>query len=260
MEYLKMENNSQKNENYIYGKNSILEAITQNPKRINKIYFSKNIGFDNKLKKIKELADENNILVQFTNLNKFTKIFEGEEKNINFQGVIASVSPVSFVDFDEFLDKKTDKFRKIVILDGVVDPHNLGAIIRTLAAADFDALIIPKHRSCPVNWTVEKTSAGAVNNLPIIKVNSLPSCVDSLKKSDWWIIAASAECKDNYFDIDYTNMNFAIVLGAEGEGVSKTLLNKADFKVKIPCNFESLNVSTSCAVIVYESVRQIHQK
>lgn len=258
-----MQKNSDEYNNYIYGKNSVLETISQNPKRINKIFFAEHINFDNRLKKIKNIADENSILIQFTNLNKFNKYFENSEKtlqNINFQGVIASVSPVEYMDFETFLYQKSDNYRKIVILDGVEDPHNFGAIIRTLAAADYDAVIIPKHRSCPINATVEKTSAGAVNHIPVIKTNSLSGIIDSLKKNDWWIIAADAQSEDNYFDINYKDMNFAIILGAEGQGVSKTLMNKADFKVKIPCNFESLNVSTSCAVIVYESIRQIHQK
>ena len=258
-----MENSSDKTNNYIYGKNSVLETISQNPKRINKIFFSDGINFDNRLKKIKELADKNSIQVQFTNLNKFNKYFqENSDKiqNINFQGVIASVSPVEYLDFDEFLNKKSDDFRKIVILDGVEDPHNFGAILRTLAAAKYDAVIVPKHRSCPITSTVEKTSCGAINYIPVIKTNSLPTIADILKKNDWWIIAADGQSKDNYFDIDYKNMNFAVILGAEGEGVSKTLLNKADFKVKIPCAIESLNVSATCAVIVYESIRQILQK
>ena len=248
--------------NYIYGKNSVFEAISQNPKRINKIYFSQGINFDNKLKKINELAQKNSILIQFTNLNKFNKYFEIDEKkltNINFQGVIASVSPVEYLDFEDFLNQNSNSYRKIVILDGVEDPHNFGAIIRTLAAASYDAVIVPKHRSCPISATVEKTSVGAINHIPVIKTNSLPAIVDTLKKNNWWIIAADGQSKDNYFDISYKDMNFAIILGAEGEGVSKTLLNKADFKVKIPSNFESLNVSAACAVIVYESIRQIHQ-
>ncbi len=258
-----MEKSSEKFNNYIYGKNSVLETVSQNPKRINKIFFSEHINFDNRLKKIKEIADENSIQIQFTNLNKFNKYFQDDTKksqNINFQGVIASVSPVEYADFNEFLNKKTDKFRKIVILDGVEDPHNFGAILRTLAAASYDAVIIPKHRSCPVTPTVEKTSSGAVNYIPIIKTNSLSGVIDILKKNDWWIIAADGQSKDNYFDISYRDMNFAIILGAEGEGVSKTLLNKSDFRVKIPCAIESLNVSATCAVIVYESIRQIHQK
>ncbi len=254
-----MEKSYESIKNYIYGKNAILETITKNPKRINKIFFSQGINFDNKLKKINELAQKNSIIIQFTNLNKFNRLLESEGKKINFQGVVASVSPVEYVDFEEFLNTKTNKFRKIVILDGVEDPHNFGAIARTLAAASFDAIIIPKHRSCPINSTVEKTSCGAINHISVIKTNSLPSIVDTLKKNDWWIIAADGQSKDNYFDISYKDMNFAIILGAEGEGVSKTLLNKADFKIKIPSNFESLNVSAACAVIVYESIRQIHQ-
>ncbi len=248
--------------NYIYGKNTVFETISQNPKRINKIFFSQGINFDNKLKKIKEIAQENSILIQFTNLNKFNKYFESGEKKlttVNFQGVVASVSPVEYADFETFLNKKSDKYRKIVILDGVEDPHNFGAIIRTLAAASYDAVVIPKHRSSPISAVVEKTSCGAINHIPIIKTNSLPAIVDILKKNDWWIIAADGQSKDNYFDISYKDMNFAIILGAEGEGVSKTLLNKADFKIKIPSSFESLNVSAACAVIVYESIRQIHQ-
>lgn len=258
-----MQNSSENTNSYIYGKNSVLEAITKNPKRINKIFFSNGVNFDNRLKKIKELAQENSILFSFTNLNKFNKYFELEGKDakeINFQGVVALVSPVEFYDFDKFLNEKSDKFRKIVILDGVEDPHNFGAIVRTLAAAEYDGVIVPKHRSCPISATVEKTSVGAINHIPVIKVNSLPYVVDMLKKNDWWIIAADGNCVDNYYDINYKDMNFAIILGAEGEGVSKTLLNKADFKVKIPSAFESLNVSASAAVIIYESIRQIHQK
>ena len=257
-----MQKSSNRSNNYVYGKNSVLETISQNPKRINKIFFSDGINFDNRLKKIKELADKNSIQIQFTNLNKFNKYFQDDTKktqNINFQGVIASVSPVEYLDFDEFLNKKSNNYRKIVILDGVEDPHNFGAILRTLAAAKYDAVIVPKHRSCPITSTVEKTSSGAINYIPIIKTNSLSGTVDILKKNDWWIIAADGGSKDNYFDISYKDMNFAIILGAEGEGVSKTLLNKADFKVKIPCAIESLNVSVTCAVIVYESIRQIHQ-
>ena len=119
------------------------------------------------------------ILISLTNI---FKMIQKKSQNINFQGVIASVSPVEYADFNEFLNKKTDKFRKIVILDGVEDPHNFGAILRTLAAASYDAVIIPKHRSCPVTPTVEKTSSGAVNYIPIIKTNSLSGVIDILKK------------------------------------------------------------------------------
>ncbi len=239
--------------NFIYGKNSVVEVLEKNPRRINKIFISKNIGLDNRMKKIKELAYQNSIIVQYVNLNtpKFPQ-------NVNHQGVIASISPVSYMEFEDFLEKSKNKkdYTKAVILDGVQDPHNLGAVIRTCACAGFDAVIVPNHRACPLNATVEKTSSGAINQIDIVKVNSLSSTVIALKNNDWWIIATDAECKDNYFDIDYTNMNFAIVMGAEGTGVTRTIMKEADFRVKLPTNFESLNVSAACAVIVYESVRQ----
>lgn len=240
---------------YIYGKNAVLEALQVNPKRVNKVYISKNIGLDNRLKKIKELAHANSIIVQFTNLNS-----DKFDKDMPHQGVIASVAPVGYVDFEEFLETKKDGYRRIVILDGIQDPHNFGAIIRTCACAGFDAIVVSNHRSCPLNATVEKSSAGAINHIPIIKVNSLSSALDVLKNNDWWIIASDASAKDNYFEIDYTDMNFALIMGSEGSGVTKTLMNKADFKVKIPINFESLNVSTACAVIIFESVKQIARK
>ena len=236
--------------NYIYGKNPVLEGVSKNPKRINKIFIQNNIGLDSRLKKIIEIAKENSIIVSFTNL--YTKIGD-----VPHQGVIASVSPVEFMELDEFLAGEP---KKIVILDEISDPHNFGAIIRTCACAGFDGVIVSNHRACPITSTVEKTSSGAVNHISIVKVNSLSSLLDELKNSNWWIIATEVDAKDNYFDIDYTDMNFAIILGAEGKGVNKTLLNKADFKVKIPCNFESLNVSNACAVIVYEAVRQIRKK
>lgn len=245
--------------NYIWGKNAVLETLLKNPKRVNKIYISKNIGLDNRLKKIKEEALNNSVIIQFTNLNKYLEIIKEETgEDVNLQGVVASVSPVEYVSLENFVEACPDnKFRKIVILDGVSDPHNFGAIIRTAAAAGYDGILIGNHRSCPITPVVEKTSAGAVNHIPIIKTNSLSGGVDFLKNNDWWIIALDMNNSDNYFNVDYKNMNFALVLGAEGDGISKTLLNKADFKIKVPSHFESLNVSSCAAVVIYETIRQI---
>ncbi|MCX4274318.1 MAG: 23S rRNA (guanosine(2251)-2'-O)-methyltransferase RlmB [Candidatus Gastranaerophilales bacterium] len=244
--------------NYIFGKNAVLETLLKNPKRINKIYISKNIGLDNRLKKIKELALNNSVIIQFTNLNKYLEIIKEETgEEVNLQGVVASVSPVEYIDLDTFLNRaQKDKFKKLVILDGVSDPHNFGAIIRTATAAGYDGILVGNHRACPVTPVVEKTSAGAVNHIPIIKANSLSGAIDYLKNNDWWIIALDMNNSDNYFDVDYKNMNFALVLGAEGDGISKTLLNKADFKIKVPTHFESLNVSACAAVVIYETIRQ----
>lgn len=243
--------------NYIYGKNAVLEAVMKNPKRINKIYIAQNIGLDNRLKQIKELAYQNSIVVQFANLHN--KKFP---KDVPTQNVIADIAPVEYMALEDFTEKMKEKegFKKVVILDGVQDPHNFGAIIRTCACAGYDGIIVASHRACPLNATVEKTSSGALNHVHIIKVSSLPATIDFLKNNSFWIIATDSRCEDNYFDIDYTDMNFAFILGAEGDGITKTLMNKADFKIKIPTNFESLNVSSTCAVIVYEALRQILTK
>ncbi len=239
---------------YIYGKNAVLEALSSENSRVNKVFIQKGIGLDTRLKKIIELCKDLSIIFNFTDFKKYKEIF-GDE--VNLQGVVASVSPVQYKDFDEFLEENPDRYRKIVILDNITDPHNFGAIIRTLAAAGYDGVIIQNHRSVSVNATVEKISSGAVNKVPVIKVNSIVSCIQKLKNNNWWIIATDAEGDNNYLDIDYKNMNFAIVLGSEGDGISKPVLKLADYKVNLPTQFESLNVSCACAVIVYETVRQI---
>ena len=238
---------------YIYGKNAVTEALYKNPSRINKIIISKSITNDAKVKEIIELAKNNSVVFQFVPKERFVQY-----SNAANQGVVAFVSPVSYTDLYEFLNTPKDGYSRVIILDGVEDPHNLGAIIRTSACAGFDAVIIPSRRNAQVNSTVEKTSAGAINHIPLIQVNSLSNAIDKLKDNDYWIIAADAHGKDNYFDIDYTDMNFALVMGGEETGVSKTNIKKSDFIVKIPMlrNFNSLNVSNAACDIIYESLRQ----
>ena len=242
--------------NYIYGKNSVVEALLQNSKRINKILIAKNTSNDAKINEIIKLAKQNGIVFTFVPKEKFQ-----EFSQYPHQGVLASVSPVEYTDFYDFLSQKNENYKKVIILDGVEDTHNVGAIIRTAACAGYDALILPSRRNAQINSTVEKTSAGAVNHLPIIQVNSLSNVIDKLKDNDYWIIAADAHGKENYFDIDYTNMNFALIMGGEETGVSKNNLKKSDFVVKIPMlrDFNSLNVSNAATAIIYESVRQMIQ-
>lgn len=236
----------------IWGKNSVLEALNAGNREINKIFISKTLHSDTKLNAIKDLAKEKGIVFQFVGREKF-QVYE----EYNHQGVLAFVSPIQYADFDEFIEKPHSN-SSIVILDGVEDAHNLGAIIRTCVCAGVDAIMIPSRRNVQVNSVVEKISAGAVNHIPIIKVNSLVNAVQKLKQSDWWVIAADAHAKDNYFDVDYTDMNFALIMGAEHAGVSKSLLNASDYVVKIPMlkDFNSLNVSNALSAIIFETVRQ----
>lgn len=239
-------------ENIIFGKNSVLEALSSEEREINKILISKHLHSDAKLEKIKELARQRGVMYQFVAKEKFSDFAD-----VNHQGVIAQISPVKYYEMDDFLEEPHTN-ETLIILDGIEDAHNLGAIIRTAVCAGVQAIVIPTRRSVQVNATVEKTSAGAVNRIKIIKVNSLSNAVEKLKKSDWWIIATDADAKDNYYDIDYTDMNTAVIMGAEHAGVSKSLLKASDYVIKIPMlqKFNSLNVSNAMAIITFEIVRQ----
>lgn len=236
----------------IYGKNSVLEALISGEREINKILIANNIHSDNKLNEIKKIAQAKGIVFQFVAKEKFQQWAE-----YNHQGVIAQISPIKYADLEEFIEQKHEN-ASLVILDGVEDSHNLGAIIRTCVCAGVSAIIIPSRRNVQINSIVEKTSAGAVNHIPIIKVNSLVSAVQKLKNSDWWVIATDASAKDNYYSINYCDMNFALIMGAEHAGVSKSLIKEADFLVKIPMlkDFNSLNVSNALSAIIFETVRQ----
>lgn len=237
---------------YIFGKNAVIEALTSNNRDINKIFISKNLHSDAKLNKIKELALQNNIVFQFVSKEKFMPFNE-----FNHQGVMAQVSPIKYTELDDFLSMEHDS-ASVVVLDGIEDPHNLGAIIRTCVCAGVEAIIIPTRRNAQINSIVEKTSAGAINHIKIIKVNSLVNAIQKLKKSDWWIIATDASANDNYYNVDYNNMNFALVMGAEHAGVSKSIIKLSDMLVKIPMmkDFNSLNVSNALSIIIFETVRQ----
>lgn len=239
-------------ESIIYGKNAVIEALLSGNREINKILISKNIHSDTKINQIKELAKSKGIIFQFTAKEKFNQYAQ-----FNHQGVIAQISPIKYTEFEEFLSQPHEN-SSIVILDGIEDSHNLGAIIRTCVCAGVKAVIIPSRRNVQVNSIVEKTSAGAINHIPIIKVNSLINVVNRLKENNWWIIAADASAKDNCYNVNYNDMNFAIIMGAEHAGVSKSLLKASDFIIKIPMenNFNSLNVSNAFAVIIFETLRQ----
>ena len=235
----------------IHGKNAVIEALEANKREFNKILISNNVRNDVKIEKIKELAKNLNIVFQFVAPQKLNQI----EPEGRHQGVIAMISPVKYTDLDDFIENVGGN---IVILDGVEDSHNVGAIIRSCVCAGINGIILPSRRGVLINSTVEKTSAGAVNHISIIKVNSLVGAIQKLKENNYWVIASDHHAKDNYYDIDYTDMNYALVMGAEHAGISRSILKLADYTVKIPMltNFNSLNVSNAAAIILFEATKQ----
>lgn len=242
----------------IYGKNAVIEALESGERNFNKILISNTSRADVKIEKIKELAQKRNIIFQFVAPQKLNQI----EPEGRHQGVIAQIAPIKYVDLDDFIESNNSEHTSVVILDGVEDSHNVGAIIRSCVCAGVKGIILPSRRGVLINSTVEKTSAGAVNHISIIKVNSLVNAIQKLKENNYWVIASEHHAKDNYYDIDYTDMNFALIMGAEHAGVSKSLLKLSDFIVKIPMltNFNSLNVSNAAAIILFESTKQLLNK
>lgn len=243
-------------ENFVFGKNNVIELLKKGDRSISKILLLKDMKDNSKLSQIIDLAKERGVIFQFQPKEKFFQY-----KEYAHQGVVALVSPVKYIETDEFLEKEKE-YKKVIVTDGVEDPHNLGSIIRTAVCAGFDAVIFPSRRNATINATVEKSSAGAINHIDLIMVNSLSSVIDKLKNNDFWIIATDIHAKDNYYDIDYCDMNFAIVMGSEDKGISSTILKNADYKIKIPMNnnFDSLNVANAAAIVMYESVKQTIQK
>ena len=239
---------------FIYGKNAIIEALEASTREFNRILISNNSRSDEKIEKIKTLAKNKGIIFQFVNKEKLNQIAQ----EARHQGVIAQLAPIKYIDLDDFIEEHSKELTSVVILDGVEDSHNLGAIIRSCVCAGVKGIILPSRRGVLVNSTVEKTSAGAVNHISIIKVNSIVNAVQRLKEKNYWVLAADHHSEDNYYDINYTDMNFALIMGAEHAGVSKSLMKLSDFKVKIPMltNFNSLNVSNAAAIILFEAVKQ----
>lgn len=222
----------------VYGKNVIKELYDKNIKRV---YLAKSFNdkeIINELKKRK-------ISIRFVD----KKILNNMEKG-NHQGIIIDVD-----DYDYFSLEEIEKEDVIIILDHIEDPHNFGAIIRTVEAAGYKSIIIPKDRSVEVNATVMKVSAGSLENVKISRVNNIVNTINELKKQGYWIIGTDMEGTD-YKKIDYKG-KIVIVIGNEGKGMSRLVKENCDFIASIPMKgkVNSLNASVAAALIIYEAVR-----
>ena len=221
----------------IYGKNCINEALRAN-KNIEKIFIldvqaKKDNNFINRVKDLK-------IPLEILPKNKMDSIFGNSH-----QGYGAYRSNYQIFD-ENIVNMISGDNKRLVILDGIMDPHNLGAIIRSVDAFGFDGIILPKNRSCPITETVAHVSTGAIEYVKIAYVNSLSSFVEKLKKSGYWICGTDASGTTLMNQID-RNLNLAIIIGSEGFGMSKTLVKACDYLITIPMSghVNSLNASVS---------------
>ena len=177
----------------------------------------------------------------------------------NHQGVIAIVPPFDYCEVEDILDfaKQKDESPFVLILDGIEDPHNLGAIIRTAETAGVHGIIIPKRRSAAVNSTVTKVSAGATTYMKVARVNNLNDAIRRLKEEGLWIIGTDGDAHNYYYEQDLTGP-VGIVIGSEGFGMSDLVKKNADILVKIPMKgkITSLNASVAAGIVMYEVVKQ----
>jgi len=173
------------------------------------------------------------------------------------QGVVAVTSEKGYSDVEDLLETRRGEHVFLVVLDGVEDPHNLGAIIRTADAAGADGIVIPERRAVGVTGTVAKASAGASEHVPIARVTNISRTLEQLKKVNIWTVGLDERGEQPYEAIDY-NMDCALVLGAEGKGLHDLVRRHCDFLVSIPMlgRVPSLNVSVAAGVVMYEVARQ----
>ena len=226
----------------ITGKNSVLESL-RSGKTFNKIQIAKGSFGNNE---ILTLAKERGIKLEFVDRNIMDKKFK------NNQGVIADITDFTYSEPDEIIQNAN----LVVVLDGIEDPHNLGAIIRSCECAGVDGVFIPKHRAVAVNDTVIKTSAGAVSNVKVAKVTNLNQLLEQLKNDGFWVYG----CETGGTDLYSTKLTgkTALVIGSEGRGISKLTLSKCDEIISIPLlgKINSLNASVACSIVLFEYVRQ----
>jgi 23S rRNA (guanosine2251-2'-O)-methyltransferase len=238
----------------IFGVLPVLEALRAGNRRIEKILIAEGAR-EKRISEIWDLAKQNRLQIQKTpreNLSKYV------ETGANHQGVIALVAAADYSDAEELLEEIAAKENSLsLILDGVEDPRNLGAILRTAECAGADGVFIPEHRAVGLTETVAKTSAGATEYIKVAKVKNLNRLIEELKKHNIWVIGTSAEAETDYTEWDWRQPS-ALVLGSEGKGLHRLVAENCDALVKISMRgqIESLNVSVACGVILFEAIRQ----
>ena len=229
----------------VSGRNNVKEILKNfsDKNMIKKIICSKNFNE----KDILALIKKRNLKIETKEKSELDKL----AKN-NHQGIIMITSDFSYTPFEELIVNAN----KLVILDHLEDPHNLGAIIRTVEASGIDGVIIPKNRSVDVNETVMKTSVGALYNVKICQVTNLHQAINILKEKGFWIVGTDMD-GDDYRSVNYPSKS-VLIIGNEGFGMSRLIKDSCDFIVKIPMNgkINSLNASVAAGIMIYELIRK----
>lgn len=227
----------------IYGRKPVLDTLDTDIKVYKAYLLKQNSKLINQL--IKKL-EEKNIEISFVDKRFFDKI------DMNHQGVMIEVESFKYYDLEDL-----DDARRLIILDQIEDPHNLGAIIRSAESFGFDGVVIPERRSASVTSIVYKTSAGAINNINVFRVKNLTRAIKDLKDSGFWIYGLAGEADSSINDADLTG-KVGLVVGNEGAGISRLVRENCDMLINIPMlgRVNSLNASVAAGISMYELLRQ----
>lgn len=252
---LEVEQEGDHSKEMIAGKNPVLEAL-RSTRDINKIWIAEGVK-KNGIKELLDMASERRIVVQFVPKQKIDNL-----SSENHQGVVASVAAYNYAELDDIFkiaeERGEDPF--IMILDELEDPHNLGSIMRTADAVGAHGIIIPRRRSVSLTAVVAKSSTGAIEYIPTVRVNNLSQTVDELKERGVWIAGTDAKGSQDYRRMDAT-LPLAVIIGSEGKGMSRILKEKCDFLYNLPMvgHVTSLNASVAASLLMYEVYRKRHE-
>jgi 23S rRNA (guanosine2251-2'-O)-methyltransferase len=237
---------------FIFGINAVTEALKARGRAFEWVGVARE-RHDLRLQRVLDESRKNGIAIRFVPRAELDRMVG----NNAHQGVVAVTSAKQYSDLDDVLAAKRGQYSLVVVLDGLEDPHNLGAILRTADAAGADGVVIPERRATGITGTVAKVSAGASEHLPIAKVTNIARTLEDLKSKHLWIVGLDERGTQTYDSVDY-KMDCGVVLGAEGKGLHDLVRKRCDFVVSLPMlgKVPSLNVSVAAGVVLYEIVRQ----
>src|SRR5579871_4608350 len=240
----------------LYGLHSVEEAIRSGSGRLDRVLIARERG-DARVERLARLCRESGVRMFIESRDALTRMAQTE----THQGVVAFVRERSFLALEDLLESKPlNQNRFYLALDGIEDPHNLGALIRTADGAGVDGLIVPERRSAPISATVVKSSAGASEHVRIARVTNLVRALELLKQNQVWVLGLDERGTPDYTDFDFRT-DCVLVLGREGAGLHDLVKRTCDHLLRIPMagKVPSLNVSVAGAVVMYEAVRQRRQ-
>lgn len=251
------------NNHYIYGKNSVLALLKHEPSRVSKVFLAEGAKSDRRTSQIFDIAKDNRIAMQTVPASKLRQMLDDPEANP--QGVVAAVGAKAFLNLYQLIQKVQQKPRGdndyplLVMLDKVTDPRNVGAILRVIDAVGADGLIVSKQAGAGFGPAMAKTASGAESTVDIALIGNLNQAIKELKEANFWIAGAACNTKAVSYTRQKYDMPLVLVMGSEGEGLSRLVEKNCDLLVNIPMQgtVDSLNVSAATAVLLFEMKRHL---